>query len=223
MMKMLGKTVLVAISAGVLIAPVSAQELRSASENVVACQNIEDADARLSCFEAAAVELSVALAVPVPEVAAAPATSPSAPAAPVETAAIPSVPAAPIETAAATTVPADQVAPVAQQAATTASTDADVPRSGLPSWIPRVTFGSGRDVEKEPDEYTTQITRIQVNRLGRHFFTTTEGHVWKQRKIEEIRAPKALPADATLYQNITGGLRIKIESTNRSYSVERIE
>ncbi|MEL7032630.1 MAG: hypothetical protein AAGL97_05630 [Pseudomonadota bacterium] len=214
-MKMLGKTAIFAIGAGVLIASASAQELRTASENVVACQSVEDSAARLECFETAAAALSAALTAPAPEVIA---TAPATP-----TAASPNVPAAPVETAAAATTSTEQAAVAVETAATTTPADPNVPRSGLPSWIPRITFGSDREVEKEPDEYSTQITRIRVNRLGRHFFTTTEGHVWKQRKIEEIRAPKSLPADATLYQNITGGLRIKIEETDRSYGVERIE
>ncbi|MEM7330294.1 MAG: hypothetical protein AAF437_16245 [Pseudomonadota bacterium] len=213
-MKMLGKTAIVAIGFGILVSPVCAQELRSASENVVACQDVVDALERLDCFEKAAAELSLALAAPVPTQAAAPvAANPSTPAAPIEQAVVATNPAA---AASATQAPAVQ-----QAAATT--TEENIPQSRLPSWIPRVTFGSGRDVEKEPDEYDTTITRIQVNRLGRHFFTTSEGHVWKQKKIEKIRAPKNLPAEAILYQNITGGILIKIKETNRSYRVDRVE
>ena len=113
-------------------------------------------------------------------------------------------------------------APIEQAAATTTDTR-EAPRSRLPSWLPRVTFGGDREVEKEPDEFETQVTRIRVNRIGRHFFTTAEGHVWRQKTPDEIRAPKTLPADVIIYQNITGGLRLKIVETNRSYPVRRVE
>lgn len=211
-MKMLGKLTAGAIVFGLLVAPAGAQEMRAASEKVVACQDVEDALARLDCFEVAAAELSAALSAPVPEmVVTAPTPSPS-------------VPAAPTEQAAVTAPAAVGTAPAAvQQASTEAPVEPNEPKSSLPSWIPRVTFGQDRDVEKEPDEYQTTITRIQVNRIGRHFFTTAEGHIWSQQEITEVRAPKTLPAEAILYQNIMGGLRIKIVETDRSYSVERVE
>ena len=217
-MTLLGKTTMAAIIAVALTTPALAQELRTASENVVACQSVEDALERLDCFEKAAAELSVALTAPAPAVIAAPsAPTPSVAAAPIEQAATTGAATAPAAMAAT-----DTPAPV-DQAATTTTPEDNIPRSTLPSWIPRVTFGRDRDVEKEPDEYATTITRIQVNRLGRHFFTTEEGHVWKQKKIEKIRAPKTLPAEAILYQNITGGILIKIKETNRSYRVDRVE
>lgn len=233
-MKLFRNLALSGLGFGVLVAPAASQELRAASENVVACQDVVDALERLDCFEKAAAELSVALAAPTaaPAVVAAPtAPVPVNPADPVqqavaETTPTAPMPAAPAETSATPVAIADAPAapqePV-QQADASTTPDENVPRSSLPSWIPRITFGGDRDVEKEPDEYETTITRIQVNRLGRHFFTTAEGHVWKQKKIEEIRAPKSLPAEAILYQNITGGILIKIRETNRSYRVDRVE
>lgn len=203
-----------ALAALMLTGSALAQDLRGASENVVACQTVEDAAARLSCFETAAAELSSALAAPVPEpVAALP--QPQVQTAPAETSAVASTTQVP-----QTAAPA--AAPI-QQASTEAPAEVEAPESSLPSWIPRITFGSDRDVEKEPDEFETQLTRIQVNKLGRHFFTTAEGHVWRQKSPEEIRAPKTLPADVVIYQNITGGLRLKIVETNRSYPVRRVE
>ena len=221
-MNLLGKTLMAAVFVVAVAKPALAQELRTASETVVACQTVEDALERLDCFEKAAAELSAALAAPAPEVIAAPSApsttpTPSVAAAPVEQAVTTGVATAPVAVAAT-----DAPAPV-EQAANTTTTEDNIPRRALPSWIPRVTFGRDREVEKEPDEYATTITRIQVNRLGRHFFTTEEGHVWKQKKIEKIRAPKSLPAEAILYQNITGGILIKIQETNRSYRVDRVE
>jgi hypothetical protein len=214
-MNLLGKSAIAATLAVGLMAPAMAQELRTASEGVIACQSVEDALERLDCFEQAAAELSAALAVPEP----APVIAEVAPA--------PSVPVAPTEqvaTTVATTAVAtpDAPAPIQQASADTVA-EPEIPERSLPSWIPRISFGAGRDVEKEPDEYRTKMTRIQVNKLGRHFFTTEEGHVWRQNRIREIRAPKTLPAEVVLSKNITGGLQLKIIETNRTYPVSRVE
>nr|WP_070958443.1 hypothetical protein [Hyphomonas sp. Mor2] len=199
------KLAFLAVLTGLVSSPVYAQDLRSASESVVACQNVEDAAQRLACFEAAAEQLSTALAIPPAQIVPAPTATSSAAAV-----------TAPVQQEATTTT-----APVQQ-----ASTDTAQPPNNdsiLPSWIPRVSFGSGRDVEKEPDEFQTTLTRIQRNNLGRHFFTTAEGHVWRQVEVEDIKAPKSLPADVVLQQNLLGGIEIKILETNRSYGVARIE
>ncbi len=209
-MKLSSKYGILAVAALSLSVPALAQDVRAASERVVACQSEADAEARLACFEAAASDLAAVLAAPVQQAAVTP--SPETPAA--------------SQAAASTPVTTAAVSPnaVEQPAATqTASVETDAPDSGLPSWIPRITFGNGRDVEKEPDEYRTEITKIQVNRLGRHFFTTSDGHVWKQKSPSRIRAPKTLPAEVVLYQNIAGGLQLKIVETNRIYGVSRIE
>lgn len=220
-MKLLGKSASLLVSFGLLAVPALAQDMRTASEKVVACQAIEDGAARLECFEAAAMELSAILAEPVPQAATAPAPA-TAPTTPTELAdAETTTP----ENAETSDAPAAVQVASATEAVTTpeAATEADGPTgSRLPAWIPRISFGD-RDVEKEPDEFRTTITRIQRNNLGRHFFTTAEGQVWRQRKIGEIRAPKTLPADVILSQNITGGIRLKIVETNRVYSVGRVE
>lgn len=212
-MKTFKKLAFITISAGLVAVPAMAQDLRSASEGVVACQSIEEATARLTCFETAAQALSTALAAPVPEIALAP-----APIASVETGVV----APPSQTTSTDTQQATSAAAPIQQASTEA-TEAPSNGSLLPSWIPRVSFGSGKDAEKEPDEFSTQLTRIQRNNLGRHFFTTSEGHVWRQIGIEKIKAPKSLPADVILYQNVLGGIQIKIIETDRAYPVARIE
>lgn len=214
-MKLLGKSASLLVSFGLLAVPALAQDMRTASEKVVACQAIEDGATRLECFEAAATELSAILAAPVSPVASAPAPV-TVPAAPTEVA----VAATPAPGTAATS---DAPAAVQVASATEAATEAEGPEgSRLPSWIPRISFGD-RDVEKEPDEFRTTITRIQRNNLGRHFFTTAEGQVWRQKQIGKIRAPKTLPAEVVLSQNIAGGIRLKIVETNRIYSVGRVE
>lgn len=204
-MKSHEKLAILTIVAGAVSTPVFAQDLRSASENVVACQSVEDTAERLACFEAAAQQLSTALAVPPPQIVQAPTATSS-------TAAV----SAPVQQAATSTT-----APVQQASNETAQ----APGNGsiLPSWIPRVSFGNRGDVEKEPDEFETTLTRIQRNNLGRHFFTTAEGHVWRQIEIADIKPPRALPAEVVLHQNILGGIQIKILETDRSYGVARIQ
>lgn len=214
-MKMLGHWACFAVAAGLLSAPVFAEDMRSASEKVVACQEIAAPEARLVCFESAAAELSALLAMPA--VAEAPSTiaAPSAS----ETELVQQANAAPAVSPSAPAAASEEIV----QASAAAPADAPEPRSSLPAWIPRITFGDNREAEKEPDEFATTLTRIQKNRLGRHFFTTAEGHVWRQIQIEDVRAPKTLPADVILSQNIMGGLRIKIVDTDRSYGVLRVE
>ncbi len=204
-MKSHEKLAILAIVAGAVSTPVFAQDLRSASENVVACQSVEDTAERLACFEAAAQQLSTALAVPPPQIVQAPPATSSAAAV-----------SAPVQQATTSTG-----APVQQ--ASTETTEPPSNGSILPSWLPRVSFGTQRDVEQEPDEFETQLTRIQRNKLGRHFFTTAEGHVWRQMQIEDIKAPSTLPSNVILYKNWTGSIKIKILETNRSYSVLRVE
>lgn len=219
-MKIVSKSLALALLLGTTSGIAAAQDMRSASEKVVACQTIEDAAERLVCFETAAAELSILLSTPTP--LAAPATVPVQPAAPTEQAATNAASAAPAAPTPSTVASAAPTVPAQASAAAEVDTP-EAPRASLPGWIPRVTFGSNRDVEKEPDEYRTTITRIQRNKLGRHFFTTAEGHVWKQKRIAEIRAPKTLPAEVILYQNITGGIRVRILETDRSYGVQRVE
>jgi|GEM_PF-2111073 len=234
-MKTHQKLAILTALAGLSISPAIAQDLRSASQEVVACQSVEGTAERLACFEAAASQLSTVLAAPEPQIAEAPAAAPTPPA-PIQQATVsaPQVPAQPAQSsvaapqtpvaAATAAAPAADAAPVQQASTEVADSSDDLGRGSiLPSWIPRVSFGRGDDVEKEPDEFATQLTRIQRNNLGRHFFTTAEGHVWRQIGIEKIKAPKSLPADVILKQNLLGGIEIEIVETNRSYSVARIE
>ncbi|MHA7900822.1 MAG: hypothetical protein ACX94B_13240 [Henriciella sp.] len=217
-MTMLGKCAGVVALLGCAMLPAVAQDMRSASEKVVACQNVADASERLACFESAAVELSALLAIPVAET----------PLAPTPTEAGVQTPSA-AETQLvqqATTVPAPAPdagqAPI-QQAAVATQAESEDPDSRLPSWIPRITFGEQKDVVREPDQFETKLTRIQRNDLGRHFFTTAEGHVWKQYSIDRIKAPSKLPTEVVLDKNMVGGIRITILETNERIRVTRIE
>ncbi len=225
-MKMRGSWVgLVAIT-GLAATPALAQDMRSASEKVVACQDVVDSAERLACFESAAAELSALLAAPVSVAQApAPATVPAAAPTTVPNAGPSASEAQLVQQAAAIPAPVPAAAADApvQQASVDTPAQPDAPRSSLPSWIPRVSFGERRDVEREPDQFETTLTRIQRNNLGRHFFTTAEGHVWKQKGLDKIRAPSALPTDVILDKNIMGGITIKILETKESYPVTRVE
>ena len=194
--------------------PGFAQDLREASEDVVACQSIEDNLEKLTCFESAATALSVILSVPV-------ATAETAPA-PVQQATV-QAPQAPASAAAEGPAPVQMAA---TEAAPAAAEQPEGPprRRLLPSWVPTVSLsiGSGDSVE-EPDFFETEVTRIQRNKLGRHFFTTADGQVWRQIQIEAIRAPGALPAKATIRQTLSGSIRLEIEDNGRSYPVNRVE
>lgn len=212
---MLKSFVSVSIAALVVSAPALAQDLRSSSEKVVACQTVVDALERLDCFEKAAAELSSVLSVPV--AVAEPATSAVAAATPSAAVETPVLAEAPAATTAPAASAAATDAPVQQAAAT--ATEAPIERGSLlPSWMPRLRLG-GEDADKDPDEYRTMMTRIQRNKIGRHFFTTEDGYVWRQIEVEPIRAPKRLPAEVIMYQNMMGGIRMKIVETNRSYGV----
>lgn len=197
------------LAAGAFTAPAIAQDLRSVSGKVVACQTIEDSSERLACFEAAAAELSLALDAP------AVLATPEQPSVsqPVATAEAP----APVQMAAAETAP--------EASAETEQTGPTFPRrSLLPSWVPTVNLRlGGGDAAEEPDFFETEVTRIQRNKIGRHFFTTTDGQVWRQIRIDAIRAPDALPAKATIRQTLSGSIRLEIEDNGRSYPVTRIE
>ncbi|MCR9077725.1 MAG: hypothetical protein NXH78_01375 [Hyphomonadaceae bacterium] len=175
----------------------------------MACQSVEDTAERLACFEAAAQQLSTALAIPQPQIVQAP-TAASA------TGAV----TAPVQQATTSTT-TTATAPIQQAATETA----EPPSNGsiLPSWLPRVSFGTQRDVEQEPDEFETRLTRIQRNKLGRHFFTTAEGHVWRQIRVEDVIAPSTLPSNVILRKNWTGSIKLKIVETDRTYTVMRVE
>lgn len=208
-----------AVLVGSVAAPAVAQDMHTASEKIVACQDLADADERLACFDTAVAELSDLMAVPLAEV---PAPAPVAPTAlsASESQLIQQAAVAPAIVADAAALAA---APPVQQASVDVPAEADANGSILPSWIPRVTFGERRDVEREPDQFETTVTRIQRNNLGRHFFTTAEGHVWKQKSLDKIRAPSTLPIDVILDRNIMGGIRLRIPETKEVHPVIRVE
>ncbi len=177
-----------------------AQQAPSATDQILACQSIADAGEKLACFEAAAEAMAVEQAAP-PAVTQTPAESTIA-ATPAPT---------PTQTIAATS------APVA-----TATAEPERRRI-LPSWIPTVTIGRSDDKEPEPSTIEVSVTRIQRNKINRHFFTTSDGHVWEQITPETIRGPESLPAEATLRRMLSGSIRLGFPGTNRSYPVVRIE
>ncbi len=214
-MKTHTKLAIAGVAVATMTSPAIAQDLRTASESVVACQSVEATAERLACFETAAQTLSEALAVPTATVSAPPQPVPSASAAANPT----SSGQVPLQMA------STETAPVAAPDAAEAEPPAGPPRRRLlPSWVPTVSLSLGNgDAVEEPDFFETEVTRIQRNKLGRHFFTTADGQVWRQIQIKEIRAPKALPAEATIRQTLSGSIRLEIEDNGRSYAVNRVE
>ena len=203
------------IIAGFVSMPALAQDLPTATEKILACKELADSVERLSCFDRAAAELSAAVALPSAQARAPVPVRPGSPSA-AESELIQKAAVAPAGTSMAATAPA-------QQANANTPKESEPSGSVLPSWIPRVTFGERRDVEREPDQFETTLTRIERNNLGRHFFTTAEGHVWKQKRLDKIKAPSTLPTDIVLDRNIMGGIRIKILETKEVHSVTRVE
>ena len=198
-----GLSVIIITASGTALA----QDSLTASERFLACQSIEDSAEKLACFEEAAAAMSAEMATP---------------AAPEPESTIAEAPAVeavkPVASAAPTQAPEPAKVPVA--------TEPEAPtepkeRRLLPSWIPSVTL-RGEKSKSEPDEITISITRIQRNNVGRHFFTTSDGIVWEQIQVEAIKAPKALPANATLKRMLSGSLRLGFLGTSRTYAVRRI-
>lgn len=185
--------------------PAQADDLKSASEALVECQKIKDAAERFACLEAATAEISRALSETETESA-----NQTAP--------------APTETEIAN---ASSITPQQTTQENVDKADANQQEFGrrrlLPSWVPNVSIGRPDPKDKEPDRFDITVTRIQRNKLGRHFFTTSDGQVWRQIQIDEIRAPKSLPAPAQLKRAPSGAIRIEVDGTGRSYNVNRIE
>ena len=183
----------------------SAQDVRAASEGVVACQSIVDPMEKLACFEAAAAQVSEALAEPAPAPIVGPAPSQQAP-------------------AVAATTTAASVSETSGAVSDETGITSD--RRLLPSWIPSVTFRRGDDGEQveQPSSYPVSVTRIQRNKRGRHYFTTSDGQVWRQIEVKEIQAPPALPVGAVLKRAFGGSISMKFDGDlGHSFKVKRVE
>lgn len=211
----------------------SADDLVSASEAVLECRSVQDSTAKLACFETAAnaidailqrreTSAKIAQAPTKPDVSSAPlSTAPnteSTESSPLQTASI-----EPPRAAEPRSTPSNEVQ-TSPNATEPVEADTLPNRRLLPSWVPTVSLKfKDKDAVEEPDFFDTEITRIQRNKLGRHFFTTSDGQVWRQVRIEEIRAPSRLPAPAVIRQTLSGAIRIEISETDRSYNVYRVE
>ena len=192
-----------------------ADDLRSAATKVSDCRSIADDTARLTCLDAAALALSLALdenaAEAAPERAPVPLEPQPAPVA--EAPSEPKWARAPEprnkpERQAAVSAPATEPEPVPEK------------ERNVPIWA-RVFQRTEND---EDTVYPVTITRITRNNTGRHFFHTSEGQVWRQTVAEKVRPPKSLPAEAKIEQKIMGspGLRF-VNGPRGEYTVRRIE
>ena len=186
----------------------SADDLRSAATKVSDCRSIEDDAARLTCLDAAALALSLALdadAVVAP--APAPAPVAEAPKEPKWARAPKPKKEKAKQAAVAAPAPVDEAIPEKER--------------NVPIWA-RV-FGPG-DEEEVIDVYEVTVTRITRNNLGRHFFYTSEGQVWRQTVVEPVKAPKSLPADVVIENKMMGAPSLKfVDGPRGGYRVRRVE
>ncbi|MEM8615797.1 MAG: hypothetical protein AAGF20_02575 [Pseudomonadota bacterium] len=195
----------------------TAQDLRPTAEKLVACQTLDNPVERLACFEREVKVLDALLTarVPAPAVAQAPVLAPQATPAPVASVPAPSVPAAPVSPPSTAVASASATVPVP----TPAEPEADERGSLLPSWMPKPFSGDDEPKGKEPRVFETTITRIQRNNLGRHFFTTADGTVWRQLEPGDIRTPDSLPASGVFRRGSFGSVRLELDDNGRSYKV----
>lgn len=188
----------------------NADEVRTAAEKVSDCRAISDDAARLTCLDAAALALSLALESGKVE---APTVSEAAPEPVAE---------APKEPEWAR-APQPREKPKKEQAAIASpAPEAEAKEEkNVPIWA-RV-FRPNEDDDEE-NIYAVTITRITRNNAGRHFFHTSEGQIWRQTVAAKVRAPKSLPAQAKIEQKVMGspGLRF-IDGPKGEYTVRRVE
>lgn len=192
-----------------LVSSASAEDVRDASKSVVACQSIADPMEKLACFEAAAEAVSQALAEPQ---AAAPVAEGNSAAA-----------TALVEQA--NQASAEPVAPAPQaQSVASVETPETEERRLLPSWIPSISLNRDSKREARSDTFDIAVTRIQRNNVGRHYFTTADGQVWRQVEVKDVDPPSTLPAPAQLKRGAIGSIRLVFEEHPRDiYKVVRVE
>lgn len=66
--------------------------------------------------------------------------------------------------------------------------------------------------DDRPKRYATNVTRIIVNKAGRHFFETEDGTTWRQVPAVELRSPpSALPASVTIRRTASGARRLAFD------------
>ncbi|MEQ8558309.1 MAG: hypothetical protein RIB03_08330 [Henriciella sp.] len=214
---MLNKFFAVAGISVLLVASANAQEgdLNSAAERTAACMAIEDASARLACFEDAAQGLNEALKsdkTAAPEASAAPAATPAAdPRKPEQ----PEIVAEPSQPDWAEAPEPEPEAPK-QATASTATEDAD---ESTPFWA-RV-FNDDGDKDKA-DQISVSVVRILRNNVGRHFFITSDGQEWEQTVAEKVSPPRSLPAAATIKSSLIGSPKLTFDDgPSGAYPVRR--
>ncbi|MEQ9316203.1 MAG: hypothetical protein RLN72_10140 [Henriciella sp.] len=211
---MVWKTLIV--SAAVLISPAAvAQDLNSAAERTAACLNIEDAAARLACFEEAATALSDVLE----EVPAADGSVETEKSSPV--ASIQKEPAPEADLPRWADAPTPKPEPAVQaSAAASANADADEEKN-TPIWA-RIIPKSDKDAAA--DSVNLTVTRILRNSFGRHFFITEDGQEWEQTAPEDVAPPKRLPAKVTIRRSVLGSPALSFDDgTPGLYKVRRVK
>lgn len=182
----------------------NADDLKKAANDLTQCRNLSDSEVRLACFDAAVDKLADAL---------------ERAALPDHDSAVRRSPSVEEETASPTTGESKSTREDSPRPQKEQANESD---SALPGWAaaPSKSESSDRD---DPDSFEATIVRITRNNVGRHWFYTEDGAVWKQTQIEEIRPPKSLPAIAEFKEKLTGNPVIKFDVSNRAYRVRRVK
>lgn len=203
-----------------------ADEVRTEAERLLECRELADAEAKLACYEATANALDDALeALESDEVANAKAdeidrqealAAEASAVAEAEARAAQAEERARLAEARAAEVEAQQAAAEAQQSEV-------AQEARLPMWA-RVFPRDSADRPKDPKVLPITVTKIQRNSMGRHFFETSDGQLWRQNSPEEIRPPKSLPAAANVSRTLAGAKWLKFETGGgRATQVRRVE
>ncbi len=206
-------------------AAVPADKLKLAAEDAASCRELRDPNVRLACLDAAADRLAEALDS-VGDSSAEQLSMDQAERDAGEAPTAPDTPAAPVVAAAAAAAAAP-AAPVAIDDAPNAPAAVETSAGAaedLPEWAAAPEPQEREDEKAEdPRRFEATIVRITRNNVGRHRFFTADGAVWEQTQLVEVRAPKSLPAKAEFNRKLTGNPTIKLEGSNRSYRVRRVE
>lgn len=169
------------------------------------CKEINDAEARLACYDS----IANAPAPQIPELA--PAPAPSAPES--------SAPATPITST------------VAPSPSTTSALPPAVEQPPEAPANPEATFGSenlkkNRKEKEKVDRITSPIVDIKANPYGKLTITLANGQVWKQLKGDgkTVRIPrKERDYTATVRRGAIGSYFLRIEELNKAVKVRRVK
>lgn len=181
------------------------QDSGSVAERLQACLAMEDAAARLDCYDALARSLpgiAQSEASPPPERGRPSRAGRQAP--------LPPPPPGAQRTAEQPAAPAD---PRESGPAAASSAESGIDSFGLPE--PRIR-------EERPDEITLQIADLRETADGKYIFISDTQQVWRQTDTRVVPAP-ALPFSVEINRNFFGSYFLKINGERPAIRVERAQ